>query len=107
MNKKYILRKNEDIQNTVKNGNKVVSKYYIVYKLDNSLNNNRYCISVSKKLGKANIRNLLKRRTKDIIQKNNFNNSCDYVIILRNSILNIDYLKMNYYLLNVLKGELK
>ena len=107
MNKKYILRKNEDIQNTVKNGNKVVSKYYIVYKLDNSLNNNRYCISVSKKLGKANIRNLLKRRTKDIIQKNNFNNSCDYVIILRNSILNIDYHKMNYYLLNVLKGELK
>ena len=107
MNKKYILRKNEDIQNTVKNGNKVVSKYYIVYKLDNSLNNNRYCISVSKKLGKANIRNLLKRRKKIIIQKNNFNNSCDYVIILRNSILNIDYLKMNYYLLYFLKGELK
>jgi len=66
---------------------------------------NRYCISVSKKIGKANVRNLLKRRMKDILMKNNIDNSNDYVIILRNGIMDLSYLKMKDIIINILKGE--
>jgi len=105
MNKKYILRKNEDIQLVIKNNQKIVDKYFIIYYKDNKMGYNRYCISVSKKIGKANVRNLLKRRMKDILMKNNIDNSNDYVIILRNGIMDLSYLKMKDIIINILKGE--
>ncbi len=105
MNKKFILKKNEDIQYIINNGKKIVNKYFIIYYHQNNIKINRYCISVSKKIGKAHTRNLYKRRIKDILQKNNFNNSLDYVIILRKSILSIDYSKMSFELQYILKGK--
>ena len=60
MKKKYIIRKNEEIQEIVKTSKKLVNKYFIVYFRKNDFQYNRYCISVSKKLGKAHIRNLYK-----------------------------------------------
>ena len=105
MKKKYIIRKNEEIQKIVKNSKKVVNKYFIVYFKENELSYNRYCVSVSKKIGKAHTRNLFKRRVKDILMKNNINNSKDYVIILRNVVINISYEKMQYELLDILKGD--
>lgn len=105
MNKKYILRKNEDIQLVIKNNQKIIDKYFIIYYKDNKMEYNRYCISVSKKIGKAHVRNLLKRRMKDILMKNNIDNSNDYVIILRNGIMDLSYLKMKDIIINILKGE--
>ena len=75
MNKKFILKKNEEIQEVIKKSKKVINKYFVVYYAKNDKENNRYCISVSKKIGKAHTRNLYKRRIKDIISKNNFNNN--------------------------------
>ena len=105
MKKKYIIRKNEEIQEIVKTSKKLVNKYFIVYFRKNDFQYNRYCISVSKKLGKAHTRNLYKRRIKDILIKNNINNSMDYVIILRNAVIGITYEEMQYELLNILKGD--
>ncbi len=107
MNKKYIIRKNEDIEKVIKESKKVVNHYYIVYKKKNNLEYNRYCISVGKKIGKAHIRNLYKRRVKDILMKNNINNSCDYVIILRKQILDINYESMKNELISLLGGASK
>lgn len=107
MNKEYIIKKNDEIQNVMLNKNsKVVSKLFVIYIRKNILNINRYCISVSKKIGKANIRNLYKRRIKDILMKNFINNSTDYVIILRNAILNEKYSEIKNELMNIL-GEKK
>lgn len=105
MNKKYIIRKNEEIQELVKKAKKIINKYFIIYYLNNDYKYNRYCISVSKKIGKANVRNLYKRRIKDILLKNNINNSCNYVIILRTAVLNASYNQVNDELIKVLKGE--
>jgi len=92
MNKKYIIRKNEDIKELIDNHDKkIICDSFIIYIKKNKLNHNRYCISVSKKIEKANIRNLYKRRIKDILMKNNLNNSNDYVIILRKAILEKKY----------------
>lgn len=107
MNKKYIIRKNEEISNIVKTGKKITNKYYVIYYKDNEYKHSRYCISVSKKLGKANVRNLFKRRIKDILMKNNINYSYDYVIILKQAILDINYENMKNNLIGLMKGEQK
>ncbi len=103
MNKKYIIRKNEEIQNVVNNSSKTVNKYFVVYYLKNNLSFNRYCISVSKKIGKANVRNLYKRRIKDILMKNKLDKSYDCVIILRKAVLDINYDLIKKELLNILE----
>lgn len=105
MKKKYIIRKNEEIQKLVKTSKKVVNKYFIVYFRKNDFQYNRYCVSVSKKIGKAHTRNLFKRRVKDILVKNDINNSSDYVIILRNAVIGITYDNMQCELLDILKGD--
>lgn len=105
MNKKYIIRKNLEIKKIVSNSKKIVTNLYVIYYNSNKLNYNRYCISVSKKIGNAVTRNLYKRRVKDILMKNNINSSCDYVIILRTAILDVNYKLMENNLLNILKGE--
>lgn len=105
MNKKYIIKKNEEIQQIIGDSNKKVNKFFVIYFRKNNYNFNRYCISVSKKIGKANVRNLYKRRIKDILMKNNINFSKDYVIILRVNILNLNYEQIQNELINVLKEK--
>ena len=82
-----------------------VSNSFIIYYVTNNESNNRFCISISKKIGKANVRNYYKRVMKDILSKNIINTSYDYVIILRNGILNLNYLQIKDEILDILKGE--
>lgn len=91
MNKKYIIRKNEEIKEIIDLKNKIVCSYFVIYFRNNLFNYNRYCISISKKIGKAHDRNLLKRRIKDILSKNNFICGKDYVIILREAVKPLKY----------------
>ena len=105
MNKKFIVRKNEEIQEIIKKNKKIINKYFIIYFIKNDLNYNRYCISVGKKIGKAHTRNLYKRRIKDILMKNNIDSSNDYVIILRTNILGNSYQEISSELLKLLRGE--
>ena len=105
MKKKFIIKKNEEIQKIIKTSKKIVNKYFVIYYKNNELDHNRYCVSVSKKIGKAHTRNLYKRRLKDILIKNNINNSTDYVIILRTAILGDSYDQIKNEILNVMKGD--
>ncbi len=103
MNKKFIIRKNEEIQDIINNSSKKINNYFVVYYKKNYFDYNRYCISISKKIGKANVRNLYKRRIKDIIMKNKIDNSYDCVIILRKAILNINFIDIKNELVNILE----
>lgn len=105
MNKKFIVRKNEEIQEIIKSSNKKYNKFFVIYCAKNSLGYNRFCISVGKKIGKAHTRNLYKRRIKDILMKNNIDSSNDYVIILRTDILGNSYQKIGDELFKLLRGE--
>ena len=106
MNKEYIIRKNEEISLIVKTGNKKVTKFFIIYYINNDEAKNMYCISVSKKLGKAYVRNKIKRRAKNIIDnnKNTIQNGYDYVIIVRKGILELTYKDMEKELLKLIKS---
>ena len=106
MNKKFIIRKNEEIVDIVKTGKKLINKYYVIYIKDNNLSYNRFCVSVSKKIGKANVRNLYKRKIKDILLKNKIDKNNDYVIILRNLVVGSSYEKLKNELLELLKGKI-
>ena len=72
MKKKYIIRKNEEIQKIVKNSRKLINKYFIVYFKENELSYNRYCVSVSKKIGNSVVRHKCKRQINEMIR-----NICD------------------------------
>ena len=55
--------------------------------------------------GESDYDKVYKRVIKDILSKNIINTSYDYVIILRNGVLNLKYLNIKDELLKLLKGE--
>lgn len=105
MNKKYIINSNEEIQKIISKGTKKVDKYFIIYNVKNSLEYNRYCISISKKIGNAVVRNKEKRVIKEILRKSNINSQKNYVIILRKEILSLSFIEKEKELINLIKGE--
>ncbi len=105
MNKKYIIQKNEEIKKIVLSGKKSVSKMFIIYNKDNTGTSNLYCISISKKLGKAYLRNKIKRRIKDILMKNRMELGKKYVIIIRKEAVEASYEDLKKCLIKQIKGE--
>lgn len=105
MNKKYIINSNEEIQKIISKGTKKVDKYFIIYNVKNSLEYNRYCVSISKKIGNAVVRNKEKRVIKEILRKSNINSQKNYVIILRKEILSLSFIEKEKELINLIKGE--
>ena len=101
MNKKYILKRNEEILLVIRTGLKQVFNNITIYRKKNKLTNSRFCISVSKKIGNAVVRNKLKRQVKDIIMKNMVTNNEDYVIILSSSFKELPFLEKKN---EILKG---
>ena len=66
MNKNYILKKSHEIEELIKKKQSVGSKYYCAYYAKSE--DTKIGISVSKKLGKANVRNYQKRVTREILR---------------------------------------
>lgn len=104
MKKLNIIKKQEEINNVIKNGKLLKNRYFFLYYIENPTKYYRFCICVSKKLGNAVIRNKNKRQIKDIIDKSNlvFKSDMDYVIILRKEISDISYEDKKKYLLDIL-----
>ena len=67
MNKNYILKKSHEIEELIKKKQSVGSKYYCAYYAKSE--DTKIGISVSKKLGKANVRNYQKRVTREILRE--------------------------------------
>ena len=104
MKKLNIIKKQEDINDIIKNGSLIKNKFFLIYNKEKDHKYYRFCICVSKKLGNAVVRNKNKRQIKDIIDKSNlvFKSNMDYVIILRKEISNISYDEKKKYLLDIL-----
>ncbi len=103
MNKNYIIKKNIEIEKIIKTGQKKSNKYFLIFYQNNKLENNRYCISVSKKIGKAVLRNKIKRQLKDILMKNKLCFNKDYVIIIRNNLLELNYNEIEKEIISQIK----
>ncbi|TLG77175.1 ribonuclease P protein component [Culicoidibacter larvae] len=105
MKRSEMIKKNEDIQAILKSPLIKKNRDFVVYTKKNSLNKNRFAILVGKKIGKAHIRNLLRRKVKAATDeiKQDFNEGFDLVIIARASILKFSYIEIKNSLENVLK----
>ena len=104
MNKDRIIKKSETYSQIISENHSVKNKYFSVYFIK-SKENNKYGITIPKKVGKAYIRNKLKRQVKNIIITNEFNiqKPFNYVIIIKEASLLLKYNEMANELLNLLK----
>lgn len=104
MKKINIVKEKKDFDKAFKLRNQVSSKYAYIYINDNNVNNYRFGICVSKKIGHAVLRNKIKRRIKDIIDKSElqFDNK-DYIIVLKKSTSNAEYLDLKEDIVSVFK----
>ena len=103
MNKEKILQKSEDFSNIISEGQKLKNKYFSVYYKENE--KTHYGITVPKKVGHAVVRNKLKRQIKNIITKNEktIQPYYNYVIIVKETSLTIDYEGLTINLLELMK----
>ncbi len=93
MKKNIVVKNNYEFQKIIKEGACIKNNEFIIYYMNNSLEKNRYGISVSKKLGNAVLRNHFKRIIRNICDKNNFiySKSKDYIIIIRKGCIDLCY----------------
>ncbi|MDD2625270.1 MAG: ribonuclease P protein component [Tenericutes bacterium] len=103
MKKINIVKSNKDFDNIIKNGLFINNKYFNVYYINNNNNIYRIGVSVPKKIGKAVIRNKLKRQVKNILDYNKEKiKTYDYIIMLRKSSLDIEYKEKEQELIKLL-----
>lgn len=103
MNKEKIIKKSEKFTEIIKQQQSIKNEYFSIYYQKS--NQNLYGITVPKKVGKAIIRNKLKRQIKNIIIKNEINiqKPYNYVIIIKESTKKLKYLDLEKELLNLMK----
>jgi len=88
MKKKNIIKSNLIFDRIIKNNKSYKYKDYILYLERNNDSDYHFGLSVGKKVGNAVIRNKIKRQLKSIIDKNNYENGFNCIIIVRKGILN-------------------
>ena len=104
--KKYeMIKKHDEFTRIINNSKYVKNKYYIIYYERKQENFNRYGIAISKKFGKANIRNYYKRITRNIIDLNKklFKNDYDYIIMIKGACIDNKYNELSKEFTNLLK----
>ncbi len=77
--------KNKDFQIVYKKGKSYANKYLVMYVLENHTQENRFGISVSKKVGNSVVRHRITRLIRESyrIQENKFLNGYDIIVIAR------------------------
>ena len=94
MKKNFRVRKNEDFNKIISKKISLASSSFIIYKNKNDIDHGRVGISVSKKLGKAVVRNKIKRQLRMMIcECFSFEENIDYIVIVRKNFLNHTYLE--------------
>lgn len=108
MNRKYVLKRNEEIGDLVKRNNKIGNRYYNVYFYE-SISGPRLAVSVSKKYGNAVKRNYEKRVTREIMREiiPSLPN-IDVLIVIKKELNKINFLEkknqLNYLFNKIMKN---
>lgn len=103
MDKNESLRNNRDFRKVYDKGKSFANKYLVMFYTKNNLNYNRVGFSISKKLGKAVVRNKVKRRMKESYRLNShrFKKGYDIVFLARITAKLIDYDKIESAVLHL------
>lgn len=105
MKKCDIVRTNKEFNDIIATKHFQKNQYFVVYYQEKKANQSRFGISVGKKIGNAVTRNKLKRQVRRIvdINKKNYSNELDYIIMVRKTCLMSSYQQMNEKLDQILK----
>ena len=105
MKKKNIIKESFEFDRIIKNNKSQKYKDYIIYIEYVNSNDYHFGLSVGKKVGNAVTRNKVKRQLKSIIDKNNYKNGFNCIIIVRKEIIFKSYNEMSNDL-NFIIGKL-
>lgn len=84
MEKAYRVKKSAEIENILKNKSSFGDGYFVIYKMQKKDQTHfRFAVSVPKKYGNAVLRNLMKRRIREIVRKIQFIDDVDFFIITK------------------------
>ncbi len=106
MKKAYRVKKNDEFQEVFKKGRSYANRQFVVYFLKKPGQTHfRIGISVSKKLGKAVVRNRIKRyiRQSFLELEDYLKQEYDYIIIARKPAAEMDFFEVKKSLIHVLK----
>lgn len=104
MKKINIIKENTDYEKIINSKNRIFNQHFSIY-YQPSDKYNHYGITVPKKNSIAVIRNKIKRRIKNIIDKNEISipKYYDYVIIVRREAKSLPYQELEESFLNLIK----
>lgn len=100
------LKKDKDFRKVYQQGKSFANKYLVIYIMKNNLDESRVGVSVSKKVGKAVIRNKVKRRIKEafrILVDKDIKKGYDIVFIARVSSSECEYKDIEKSVVNLCK----
>lgn len=106
MNKTYRLTRREDFSHIYRHRKSTANHQFVVYyKKDHRNEHFRLGVSISKKVGNAVVRNLLKRRVKEIVwsMKEEIKPGYDFILIVRKPATEQDFHAMKKSVHHVLK----
>lgn len=91
--------------NIIRNGKFSKNNFFVIYNIRKENDEISYGIAVSNKLGKAVVRNKLKRQTRAIIDKNRnlFKKGHNYIIMIRKGSVGVDFKTLERALVEILE----
>lgn len=104
MKKEYRVKKSQDFDNIIRKKQSFANRQFVIYYQENKLDHMRLGISVSKKLGKAHERNMLKRYVRESFKtRKDFLKNYDIIIIVRPAAKGLSFLEFGSSIDHVLK----
>jgi len=99
------LKKNREYRKVYKYGQKVADRNLVLFVLANRTGESRFGFTVSKKVGKAVVRNKVRRWFKEVCRHHHqeFPVSFDYVLLARKAVVDRDYHIVEESLMKLLK----
>ncbi|MCX4365139.1 MAG: ribonuclease P protein component [Bacilli bacterium] len=104
--KKYeIIKDKREFDEIIHNAPYLKNRYYVIYNKERSPKFPRFGLAVGKKIGNAVTRNRVKRQMRAIIDnnKNLFQNTKDYIIIIKKNFLDLSFSEMEIELKRLLE----
>lgn len=102
MKKMNIIKSNDEYNRIIKTIKPYKTKELIVFVEKKQTDKYRFGFSISKKIGKAIVRNKIKRQLKNILDKNNYENNFNCIIMVRRGILDLSFSDIEKLLNNIL-----
>ena len=97
MKAEYTVKENRDFRRIYRRGKSVVTPYLVLYCQKNNRGKTRLGVTVSTKLGKAVIRNRVRRRLREIwrLHRSDMHAGWDIILVARGQSVSAAYQKMD------------